>query len=152
MTPITATVTGGTSPVTARLVVDGVAATQTIAAAPYVFQWNTIPLNAGSHTVAVRVVDGQGRNATSPAVNLTVDNTPPTGYTIVPTANQRVSGPITFKAHASDAYGVGVGAVPRRRRSRRGGGDQARHGRAARLLDAASTRLRSRPASTRSRP
>jgi peptidoglycan/xylan/chitin deacetylase (PgdA/CDA1 family) len=40
-------------------------------------------------------------------LNLTVDNTPPAGSTIAPTANQRVEGAITFKAHASDAYGVG---------------------------------------------
>ena len=65
------------------------------------------PAERRPHTVAVSVVDGQGRSATSPTINLTVDNTPPVGYTIVPTANQRVSGPITFKAHASDAYGVG---------------------------------------------
>ena len=107
VTPITATVLGGTPTVTARLVVDGVATTQTDAAAPYVFQWSTTPLAAGTHTVAVSVVDGQGRTATSPKLNLTVDNTPPVGYTVAPSANQRVPGPITFKAHASDAYGVG---------------------------------------------
>ena len=101
---IAATVAGGTPPVTARLVVDGVAIAQS--GAPYVFQWDTKPLKAGTHTVAVGVVDGEGRTATSATLNLTVDNTPPTGYTIVPTANQRVSGPITLQAHASDAYGI----------------------------------------------
>ncbi len=105
--PITATVAGGTPTVTARLVVDGVATAQTAAAAPYVFQWDTTTLlKAGTHTVAVSVVDAEGRSAASPAVNLTVDNTPPSGYTIVPTADQRVSGPITLQAHASDVYGV----------------------------------------------
>jgi hypothetical protein len=104
--PITAAVTGGTSPVNARLVVDGADTGQTVAVAPYVFQWSTTALKAGTHTVAVRVVDAQGRSATSPTLNLTVDNAPPVGFTIAPTANQRVSGPITFKVHASDTFGV----------------------------------------------
>jgi hypothetical protein len=104
--PVTASVVGGAPPLTVRLVVDGVATSQTSTTAPYTFQWDTTKLATGAHTVAATAVDGQGRTATSPVIHQTVDNTPPSGFVITPTANQRVSGPITLSAHASDALGV----------------------------------------------
>ncbi|HXY16679.1 MAG TPA: Ig-like domain-containing protein [Gaiellaceae bacterium] len=104
--PVTALVAGGVSPVTARLVVDGVATSVTATAPPYVLFWDTKKLSDGTHLVAVTVVDAQGRSTTSAAIHETVDNTPPSGFTIAPTANQRITGTTTFQAHASDAYGV----------------------------------------------
>jgi hypothetical protein len=104
--PVTALVAGGTPPLTARLFVDGAATTQTATAAPFVFQWDTTMLKDGTHMIAASVVDAQGRSASSTQSYQTVDNTPPGGFTILPTANQRLAGPTTFRVQASDAYGI----------------------------------------------
>jgi hypothetical protein len=104
--PVTTAVAGGTPPLTVRLVVDGLATTQTATTAPFVFQWDTTKLKDGMHTVSASVVDAQGRSAAAPAVYETIDNTAPAGYTISPTPNQRLAGTAALQVHASDNYGV----------------------------------------------
>jgi hypothetical protein len=105
--PVTVTVQGGTPPYTAQIVADGTATTSTgTGASPLVVQWDSTKVADGQHLVAASVVDSVGNGSTSAAIHQTVDNTPPSGFMISPTANQRVDGTITLQAHASDAWGV----------------------------------------------
>ena len=104
---MTVTVQGGTPPYTAQVVADGTATASTATgSSPIVVQWDTTKVADGSHLVSASVVDSVGNGSTSPTIHQTVDNTPPTGFMISPTANQRVDGTITLQAHASDAWGV----------------------------------------------
>ena len=105
VTPITATIAGGAPAVTARLVVDGIATTQTVAAAPYVFQWNTTR-SAQARTRSPSASSTRGKDRDLACAQPDGRQHAAGGQMIAPTANQRVSGDITFKAHASDAYGV----------------------------------------------
>ncbi len=95
-----------------RFAIDGVptgpALTTADTGALYTYS-TTLSVNGiadGPHRLTVVSTDAAGNKATSEPTDFTVDNTPPVGFTVAPTANQRVSGPITFKAHASDSYGV----------------------------------------------
>ena len=105
---VTATVTGGTAPLTVKLVIDGVASTvvPTVNGTGYAFAWDTTRLIDGSHTVAASATDGQNRTVTAPVANVTVDNTPPSATMYLPAANDRDNGPTTFQVHASDVFGV----------------------------------------------
>ena len=110
---VTATVTGGTPPFTGTLAVDGTQTTfvPTVTGSTLTFALDTTKLAAGSHSLAVTVTDGANLTATSPVVNLTVDNTAPTAVMYQPTplagySYARSNGPTTLQAHASDAYGV----------------------------------------------
>jgi hypothetical protein len=104
--PVTAQVTGGTAPLSAQLLVDGVASGSTLALAPFVFPWDTTKVADGGHSVQVRVTDAQGRSALSALLHETVDNTAPSAILYQPVPNARLGGVATFQAHASDAYGV----------------------------------------------
>ena len=104
--PVTATVTGGTAPLTAQLIVDGAPVGLPAAGTPVTFQWDTTKLSDGSHTVAVTVKDGANRTATSAVLHETVDNTAPSATMYQPTPNARISGATLFQVAASDAYGV----------------------------------------------
>jgi len=105
--PVTATVTGGTAPVSATLVVDGKPTALKLSVAPYTFQWDTTKLADGTHTLAVSAVDAADKTAASAGtVRVTVDNTKPTAVIYKPPAGERVSGSTTLQVHASDAHGV----------------------------------------------
>jgi hypothetical protein len=112
---VTAGVTGGTAPYTVTLEVDGKATTlvKTLASstATASFAWNSASVADGAHTVSVVVTDATGATATSPSLQLTVDNTAPTAIMYQPTAlpgytYARTNGPTTLQVHASDPYGV----------------------------------------------
>ena len=110
---VTATVTGGTAPFTGTLAVDGATTTlvPTVAGSTLTFSLDTTKLTDGSHTLAVTITDAATLSATSPVVNVTVDNTAPTAVMYQPTplagfSYARTNGPTTFQVHASDAYGV----------------------------------------------
>ncbi len=110
---VTATVAGGTAPFTASLLVDGVASalTPTVAGSSITFQWDSTTVADGLHTLAVATTDQVGLKATSPTVNVTVDNAPPIAVMYQPAplagyAYARTNGPTTFQVHASAAYGV----------------------------------------------
>jgi hypothetical protein len=104
--PVTAVIVGGVSPVSAQLLVDGVATGSALTAGPYAFQWDTTKVPAGGHTVALKAADATAATVTTAAVHVTVDNTAPTAVMYQPPANSTSYGPTTFQVHASDAYGV----------------------------------------------
>ena len=105
--PVTATVTGGTPPLTAKLVLDGKATTVTTTSAPYTLSWDTRAVADGTHLLQVSVSDAAGRGSTSSAVHETVDNTPPVVVVNSPAAGQRVTAPtLQAQVNASDAYGM----------------------------------------------
>jgi hypothetical protein len=104
--PVTAAVSGGVSPVSAQLLVDGVATGPALTAGPYGFAWDTTRVPGGSHTVAVKATDASGVTVTTATVHVTVDNTAPSAVMYQPPANGTSYGPTTFQVHASDAYGV----------------------------------------------
>ena len=107
--PVTAIVTGGTPPLVATLLVDGVATAvvPTVAGTTYTFAWDTSSLSDGSHTIQVSVRDANNLSSSSVVLHQTVDNTPATAVMYQPTlANLRNNGPTTFQVHASDAFGV----------------------------------------------
>ncbi len=107
--PVTATVTGGTPPFGATLLVDGVATAvvPTIAGNAYTFAWNTTTLADGTHTIQVSAKDAANLTSSSPVLHETVDNTLPTAVMYQPTAaNSRNNGPTTLQVHASDGFGI----------------------------------------------
>src|SRR5437867_4852435 len=57
--------------------VDGVNLGAEVTVAPYAVSWNTALGADGAHTIAAVARDAAGNTATSPAVSVTVDNTPP---------------------------------------------------------------------------
>jgi hypothetical protein len=103
---VTASVTGGAAPVSAQLLVDGIAAGAAVTAAPYTFAWDTTKVADGVHSIAVKATDSGGKTASSATFHETVDNTAPTAVMYQPPANSRISGSTTFQVHASDAHGV----------------------------------------------
>jgi hypothetical protein len=112
-TPIVVAVTGGTGPYTGTLLVDGAATTlaPTVSGGTLTFQWDSTKVTDGTHTLAVTVKDSTGATVTTTVVNVTVDNTLPSGVMYLPTplagyTYARTNGPTQFQVHASDAYGV----------------------------------------------
>jgi hypothetical protein len=103
---VAATVTGGSAPVTAQLLVDGAAVGPPVSSAPYTLPWDTSKIADGGHTVAVAVKDGSNRIATSATLHETVDNTKPTAVMSQPAAGARSYGPTVLRVSASDAYGI----------------------------------------------
>jgi hypothetical protein len=103
---VRATMTSGTGPFSAQLLVDGAAVGFPDNSAPYTFQWDTTKVAAGSHTVAVSVKDSLQHTATSVAVHQIVDNTAPMVFIAQPAANARITGPASLQVNASDAYGI----------------------------------------------
>ncbi len=107
--PVTATVTGGSPPFAATLLVDGVATAvvPTVVGNAYTFAWNTTTVADGTHTIQVSAMDAANLTSSSTVLHETVDNTLPTAVMYQPTAaNSRNNGPTTFQVHASDTFGV----------------------------------------------
>src|SRR6266540_2961762 len=76
-------------------------------ASPYSVSWNTTGASNGSHTLTAVARDAAGNTATSSAVTVTVDNTPPT-VTINQAAGQAdptSTSPINFTAVFSESVG-----------------------------------------------
>src|SRR6266498_2526812 len=74
-------------------------------ASPYSVSWNTTGASNGSHTLTAVARDAAGNTATSSAVTVTVDNTPPT-VTINQAAGQAdptSTSPINFTVVFSEA-------------------------------------------------
>ncbi|HEV8459879.1 MAG TPA: Ig-like domain-containing protein [Gaiellaceae bacterium] len=110
---VTGSITGGTGPFTAQLIIDNVVSSTpaTVNANAFSFQWNTAGLIDGSHVIAVAMKGGDGITVYSSDTNVTVDNIAPTAvmYQPVPLAGYtyaRVNGPVQLQVHASDGYGV----------------------------------------------
>jgi len=97
-TQLKANVTSAVDPTTVQFALDGAP----LAAAS---AWDTTTSTDGQHALTATVTDGRGKTASTSAT-VTVDNTSPVGFWFAPTTNQRVSGTVTFRAHASDTFGV----------------------------------------------
>jgi hypothetical protein len=105
--PVTASPSGGVTPYSLQLYVDGTPSGSPIStSSPYTFSWDTTKLNDGTHTVSVGLTDADGDTATSATVHITVDNTAPTTYLVSPAAGAWFTGALPVSAHASDAYGI----------------------------------------------
>jgi hypothetical protein len=76
--------------------------------APYSFNWDTSTVANGAHSLTSKAYDAGGNNATSAAVNVTVQNdlVAPTASITSPTSGQIVSGTATVQASATDNIGV----------------------------------------------
>src|SRR5207245_2118359 len=85
---------------------DGVNLGAEVTAAPYAISWNTTLAANGSHTLTAVARDTAGNTATTAAVSVTVDNTPPTISLIAPVAGATVAGTVTISASATDNVGV----------------------------------------------
>src|SRR5437870_2001021 len=77
-----------------------------VTAAPYTTSWNTAVAAIGVHTLTAVARDAAGNTATSPAVNVTVNNIPPTVSITAPANGATVAGTVTVSATASDNVGV----------------------------------------------
>jgi subtilisin family serine protease len=77
-------------------------------AAPYTFNWDTSTVANGAHSLTSKAYDAANNNATSAAVNVTVQNdlVAPTTSITSPTNGQIVSGVATVQASATDNIGV----------------------------------------------
>ena len=103
---VTASVAGGRSPYTVRLVLDGKATGQRTTSSPYQLSWDTRQVASGSHTLQLSVTDAQGFGSTSSSVHVTVDNTPPAVAVVSPAGGSAVDSTFTASATATDAGGI----------------------------------------------
>ena len=104
VTSVVASVTGGVGPYSLQLLVDGGASGGPVASTT--LSWDTAGLTETLHALAVRVTDSRGVAVTSPTIQETVDNTPPTVLALAPPDGDRDNGPTLFKVDASDAHGI----------------------------------------------
>src|SRR5919197_552102 len=111
--PVSASVTiiGSLTVVGVQFKVDGANLGAEDTSAPYSISWNTTTASSGSHTLTARARDAAGNAATSGAVTVTVNNTPPdttppTVSITSPAPGSMVSGTINVTASASDNVGV----------------------------------------------
>ncbi|GMT96376.1 hypothetical protein KH5H1_04950 [Corallococcus caeni] len=76
--------------------------------APYSFNWNSMVVGNGSHTLVVMAYDATTNVGTSPPVTFTTENdlTPPTVAMTSPANGAVLSGTVTLTADAADAYGI----------------------------------------------
>src|SRR5439155_16734418 len=84
---------------------DGTNLAAEVTTAPYAVSWTSTTASNGSHSVTAVARDAAGNTATSAAVSVTVDNTPPTIPIASPTPGETVSGTVTVSASASDNVG-----------------------------------------------
>ncbi|TMQ28484.1 MAG: DUF4175 domain-containing protein, partial [Candidatus Rokuibacteriota bacterium] len=89
-----------------RFFVDGAPIGLEATAAPYTVSWDTTIVADGAHTLTAVARDAAGNTATSSAVSVTVDKTPPTAAISSPAAGAFVRGTVTISADAADNIGV----------------------------------------------
>src|SRR5205807_1498127 len=89
-----------------QLTLDGANLGAEMLAAPYTLSWTTTGATNGAHALTAVARDAAGNTATAAAVNVTVDNIPPTVSITAPAAGALVSGTVTVSATASDNVGV----------------------------------------------
>ncbi len=78
----------------------------TATASPWSISWDTSGSADGPVVLTARAYDPSGNAATSGAVSVTVDNTPPAVALVAPVDGATVSGSVTMSATASDGLGV----------------------------------------------
>lgn len=108
---VTATASDNVGVSNVELLVDGVVKTSDNTS-PYILSLNTTTLTDGSHTLTTRASDAAGNTGLSPAVIVTVNNTPvpdttpPTVSMTAPSEGATVNGTITMAANATDNVAV----------------------------------------------
>ena len=83
------------------LMVDGFSVASAPAASASL-AWDTTTVADGAHTLQVRAVDGTGNSALSPAVVVTVDNSPPTAAITSPGSGNLLHGSVALRGTAAD--------------------------------------------------
>lgn len=79
---------------------------------PYSYSWDTTAVADGAYALTARAYDAADNNATSSAITVTVDNTPPADITnptvsvTAPANGSTISGTVNVTANASDNIGV----------------------------------------------
>ncbi|TMQ04662.1 MAG: hypothetical protein E6J91_42875 [Deltaproteobacteria bacterium] len=68
--------------------------------------WNSRSVADGPYAITCRARNAAGQTGTSPAVAITVDNTPPTAFIALPAANDEVSGTTLLDAGGADNIGI----------------------------------------------
>ncbi|WPB73765.1 Ig-like domain-containing protein [Archangium violaceum] len=89
-------------PVTKVEFYDGATLLGTRTSAPYTFSWNTAGMADGVHLLSAKAYDTAGRDGTSPAVAVTLDNNPPTVALISPTPGALLRERVELEVTASD--------------------------------------------------
>lgn len=78
----------------------------TLANSPYIFSWDTIRDQDGSHTLVAKAYDAANNIGTSNTVAVTVDNTQPKVAITSPLSGATVKGSVTISVSASDPSGI----------------------------------------------
>jgi hypothetical protein len=92
-----------------RLYVDGSGPVASDSTAPYEPAWSSAAFGDGTHALTAVASDCCGHDATSAAVDVVVDNTPPSCSIVAPSPGAYVSGAVSLEADATDANpGVAV--------------------------------------------
>lgn len=73
-----------------------------VSSAPYSIQWDTTTAAPGAHAWAAKATDTSNNQATSSAINVTVNNTPPQVSLTAPASGANVSGAVAISATATD--------------------------------------------------
>jgi len=85
---------------------DGINLGAEVTAAPYAVSWDTTLVANGPRTLTAVARDAAGNTATSAAVSVTVDNSPPTISISSPAPGATVAGTVTVSASATDNVSV----------------------------------------------
>ena len=73
---------------------------------PYEFFWQTHADAEGPHTLMAKAVSAKLREATTPRLTVTVDNTPPSVTLTAPADHATIVGVVTLQAKAADVLGL----------------------------------------------
>src|SRR2546422_903173 len=103
---VSANATDNVGVVGVQFKLDGANLGAEVTAAPYAISWNTTLAANGSHALTVVARDAAANTATAAAVNVTVDNIPPTVSITAPVNGATVSSTLTASASATDNVGV----------------------------------------------
>jgi len=107
---VTANVAGGTAPYTGvQLYVNGLASgppQSGAAAGAYTFSWDISAVADGTYSITVGATDSAAATVMSPAIQLTVDRTPPLTSITKPSGSGHFQDSLAVEANASDAFGI----------------------------------------------
>lgn len=103
---ITANATDNVAVASVQFLLDGNPFGALLTASPYSVQWDTTTASAGPHTWAATATDTSKNQATSAAITLTPDNTPPQVSVTAPASGSNVTGSTTITASATDNTSV----------------------------------------------
>ena len=103
---LTASASDNVAVANVQFAVDGNLYGAPLTAPPYTIQWDTTTTTQSVHAITAIATDPSNNQATSAAVMLTVDETPPTVSITSPVSGSSVTGSITLSANATDNTSV----------------------------------------------